>query len=416
MIALVLFLVAIGVLNGVTYLRSADAAIRIWRWRGGIRCYRAFAHAEFRGWRIRTPDLALAQMHGRLQASVAVVVGILFVGSVLWVGSAFSWPAQIPVAVVTGWLMLQTSQVKAVVAATGNRLAVGGTAALTAALCAGGVTTLFFAIRGSDREAPPASWLGLLVAAYVMLVLSRLAARRTHQLASRSRVLTPDAEVTRDDNLYLRSFGDDGLRLRSLDPFAGVLGQLTGGAVRFEELIAAGPAHTRTVAIGRPGEPLPELGAHRVYVRDDAWQDLVARTASRVGTIFLVAGSSAGLGWEVEHLRSNELLRKTIVLLPPLAESHSWHRFHTVLRQLELGFESTESEDGAWLNVFIPTLIGIGVSATGRPVFYVSERRDWLSYLGAITLHRAIALGSSEPPLHGTIGRVLFPELQLEEQ
>jgi hypothetical protein len=67
------------------------------------------------------------------------------------------------------------------------------------------------------------------------------------------------------------------------------------------------------VAIGRPGEELPELGAARLYVPDDAWQLVVQDLLSRAGLAILQIGATPGIKWELTTVL--EVLRPEQVVL-----------------------------------------------------------------------------------------------------
>jgi hypothetical protein len=62
------------------------------------------------------------------------------------------------------------------------------------------------------------------------------------------------------------------------------------------------------IAIGRPGEELPSLGAARFYVADDRWQEKVADVATVAQLVVWASGTTLGLQWEITHL---------IAALPP---------------------------------------------------------------------------------------------------
>jgi hypothetical protein len=107
--------------------------------------------------------------------------------------------------------------------------------------------------------------------------------------------------------LYLRSFVDD----ETQDPHFGLkwtwrcfLPAMKFNRVVVEEDLAdelsryVGPV----IAIGRPGEPLPELGAHRLYVDDDHWQEEISRHMRAARLIILRIGDSEGLLWELQQL------------------------------------------------------------------------------------------------------------------
>jgi len=97
--------------------------------------------------------------------------------------------------------------------------------------------------------------------------------------------------------LYLRSFDKDATAAK------------LGGAFTEEEsltqlLSSFGPV----VAIGRPGESLPEAGARRMYVNDSEWQTTVEGLMQRSRLVAIRTGRSGGLRWE---------LRKCFELLSP---------------------------------------------------------------------------------------------------
>ena len=132
------------------------------------------------------------------------------------------------------------------------------------------------------------------------------------------RLLQPTASElqTRDPRrpvVLLRSFGDDNLSI--------VTGRDQEGGVNtsdFEESIEDqfapfGPF----VAIGKPGERLPTLGAARNYYGDAEWKDAVAKWMDEALALIVIAGLTDGLGWELECIRERGYLGKLIVLMPP---------------------------------------------------------------------------------------------------
>jgi hypothetical protein len=63
-------------------------------------------------------------------------------------------------------------------------------------------------------------------------------------------------------------------------------------------LSAVGPV----VAVGRPGEPLHELGAARLYVAHEAWQGEVRSLMGRATLVVVRVGSSPGVLWEIDQV------------------------------------------------------------------------------------------------------------------
>lgn len=56
------------------------------------------------------------------------------------------------------------------------------------------------------------------------------------------------------------------------------------------------------IAIGRPSEKLPSLGASRFYVSDELWQEKVADVATVARLVVWASGTTPGLQWEISHL------------------------------------------------------------------------------------------------------------------
>jgi hypothetical protein len=115
--------------------------------------------------------------------------------------------------------------------------------------------------------------------------------------------------------LYLRSFAEDSVtaesRPRGLNKFLSAL------KTEEEQLAAAVAPVGPLVAIGRPGETLPELGALRLYVSDDQWQDVVIRWLKSARLVILrVAGNTEGLRWEISQAARLVPPERLVLLLP----------------------------------------------------------------------------------------------------
>ncbi|HEX6986302.1 MAG TPA: hypothetical protein VF170_13050, partial [Planctomycetaceae bacterium] len=113
--------------------------------------------------------------------------------------------------------------------------------------------------------------------------------------------------------LFLRSFRDDGSFARPNPLLAAALtihplGRLNRRQTHEEKLAAALRHLGPVVAVGRPGEQLPELGAHRMYLDDGRWQSKVTELMDRARLVVLRVGGSAGVQWE---------LREAVRLLSP---------------------------------------------------------------------------------------------------
>lgn len=111
--------------------------------------------------------------------------------------------------------------------------------------------------------------------------------------------------------LYLRSFRDEDQTASDIS------GRLATMPSSEEEVLAAvmnemGPF----VAIGRPGEDLPQLGAARTYVGDDEWQHKVEDLLKAAQLVVFRAGSTPGYWWEVERAARMVPAQRLVFLLP----------------------------------------------------------------------------------------------------
>jgi protein-S-isoprenylcysteine O-methyltransferase Ste14 len=116
--------------------------------------------------------------------------------------------------------------------------------------------------------------------------------------------------------LYLRSFKDDEI--------AGKRDVTV--LTEEEELTKAFERIGPMIAIGRPGETLPDTGAARAYFRDDEWQAAVHHYFDISRLVVLRAGLSQGLLWEIQN--SIQLLdpAKLILLIPFLKNDYDQFR------------------------------------------------------------------------------------------
>jgi hypothetical protein len=142
-------------------------------------------------------------------------------------------------------------------------------------------------------------------------------------LALGRRLAQPNAERLlatdgRPPVLLLRSFSDDPQQVRARNVlarylFLGLRKDLRLEAAISGELSRLGPF----VAIGQPGERLPQLGAARAYFTDDEWQTAVIDWMERARLVVMVAGLSNWVTWELRQLALRGQLGKLLILLPP---------------------------------------------------------------------------------------------------
>jgi hypothetical protein len=162
---------------------------------------------------------------------------------------------------------------------------------------------------------------GLIGFAFVALgaIISRLARRLAaidaHQLMLRD---------ARPPVLYLRSFGDD--RLKLLTATLGRPSLIERFTPRrfdaFEEVLVRHLSHHGpVVALNPPGTKLAPLGAARETLDSADWQSVIAAWMARSVMIVFVAPPSQvtrGLHWELETVSANRHWHKTLLVVPPV--------------------------------------------------------------------------------------------------
>lgn len=213
--------------------------------------------------------------------------------------------------------------------------------------------------------------------------------------------------------LYLRGFDDDHTAAVVDD-----LGTLPSGLLsihsREEQLVGALGAFGPVVAVGRPGEPLPHLGAARFYLPGDDWQTGVRTLMDMAQLIVLRLGEGEGLWWEVEQARTTQPPGKLVLLVPGqqggLAERLDAHL------PSPSGLEQFQT--GQWTSAVVvfdqdwnPRVHGVGPfpgdkNKYGAPVFYVGRAiQAALQSLG--TRRRALGIRTNRGMV-AVFGKVLL--------
>lgn len=141
------------------------------------------------------------------------------------------------------------------------------------------------------------------------------------------RHLTPLAAdvVAKDDRppvIYLRGFQDE-VRERGVGELLAVLWQRPVAT----EVSAWGPREQIVIAevmqrigpyiaLGRPGEKLPEVGAAKLYVADADWQPQVLEWLNKARLVVVQGGVTPGLRWEMGQMVKRLSPAKLLVILP----------------------------------------------------------------------------------------------------
>ncbi len=141
------------------------------------------------------------------------------------------------------------------------------------------------------------AWSAFLITGSPLLVFGTRFLNRARQMRVAAETLDT-LNDTRAPVLYLRTFSDDGKLAESPE-----LARINPLAVstREENLVEALQGIGPVIAIGRPGEPLPPLGAERIYIDDNAWQQKVIDLMQNAKLVVLMLGKGGGLWWEIEQ-------------------------------------------------------------------------------------------------------------------
>jgi hypothetical protein len=194
-----------------------------------------------------------------------------------------------------------------------------------------GAAALFLASTG-DRNLPAQAVEKLLGVAGLFVASSAAAhVRAARDAAARERArrrATPHV-------LYLRSFGDDKLRVVSPQVERRGLERLSWRRTElFEDVIARslssiGPV----VAIARPGTGQRDLGAARDSIVVEDWLSAVKQYMSNAVLVAVVMGTSEGLVRELETLGELGLLDRVCVFVPPVNDDDISARMDVLAQQ-----------------------------------------------------------------------------------
>jgi hypothetical protein len=123
------------------------------------------------------------------------------------------------------------------------------------------------------------------------------------------RILTYDEIINSKEEiiLYLRSFNDDGLGKSSPDTRSNML------ISTFEQNISSELKNNFFVTIGRPGEDLPQLGAHRFYINDEDWKKQVSNLIKKSKLIIIKPSKTLGIKWELDYIIKNNFKDRLIL-------------------------------------------------------------------------------------------------------
>ena len=217
--------------------------------------------------------------------------------------------------------------------------------------------------------------------AFVTTQMALNGAERIRRWARRASLRSAE-DVMREDQrspvLFLRDFDNDQVSLkwaqmpehmRSLDP--GI------EQANLEEVLQNSIDIGPLVAIGRPEDPFPPIGASRKYVRGASWQELVVSLMHTASLIVVGVSESEGVVWEIEQLVKQGYLGKSVFIIPP---EECWNR-RFLDRLLSKLLAVTDHAESNRLADAIETKVGEGGGVVGVAIdhhtarLFISHRR-----------------------------------------
>jgi hypothetical protein len=170
-----------------------------------------------------------------------------------------------------------------------------------------------------------AVWLLVLVLPFVAFGVAARVRRGAARVRAARAAEAEEMDPSRPPVLLLRAFDDDGLKVGVIDNL------LDTQPVTLEEILVAefskvGPV----ITVGRPGELAPPVGASRLWIRDEHWQEVVDRLIAECQLIVMVLGAiedHEGLAWEAARLVSAGALEKMVLVIPPLPDEEAGRRW-----------------------------------------------------------------------------------------
>ncbi len=199
---------------------------------------------------------------------------------------------------------------------------------------------------------------------YIVMGATAILVYRLYRRGRQHTALLGEEVISRDTRppiVYLRSFTDEVSIAREEEDLATIFGDV-------------GPF----VAIGRPGDPLPPLGASRFYVADSDWQGFVAGLLRKASLVIVLAGRTQGLAWEAAQCRQLLDPRRLVILVP--LEEANYNGFRESFRsgaRIEL-----PQHHEFWAGGYRTKLLcGVVIfDSAWRPQIRLFERALWRGY------------------------------------
>ncbi len=340
---------------------AAHAALQQGRWRGGLTIMAL----------VTLTVAATALRLTLVQSGVFLAVGVIVHGFVLQLIGLDRRSVGASHPRLRGWALVTSIPL---VVATIMLVFLGGTAIwIAAAIDAIGV------INPSDLSLEEYQRLSLIlgVVALAASPAPLLLARRLGAVRHARHLADDDRTPT----LFLRSFADDGLRMRSRSVGdVSTFDRLTLRRwERFEEVVARAVHSIGPIrALTDPGTRLPQLGAVRERVSDDAWRGRIAELIESSSLIVVSLARTEHCIMEIRDLQERGALHKTLFVIAPVAQKERRKRLDVLAHTLGVPAAAFDFESGntVVLGVAVHPMLGIRA--------FTSNASDDVSYQLAV--------------------------------
>lgn len=220
-------------------------------------------------------------------------------------------------------------------------------------------------------------------------------------------------EDARRPVVYVRSFKEDDKIFLKTGRFRWTSHLMYAVAISAEQELAlimnrVGPV----IAIGKPGEPVPELGAARLYARDDEWRKKITDLMKRARLVVVRAGATANLQWEIDQ--AVELLPLRQLILVAFGQGEEMEAFDEEIERRFGRPETIESPPRSFLLRWMKRL-KFRHKNLGKIIFFSEDSRPYVEPIQSAPTWGGFLLFQYRPywdPLAGSFRRV-FKHLQL---
>ena len=164
------------------------------------------------------------------------------------------------------------------------------------------------------------------------------------------------------DVLYLRTFRSDPSTAGYVFWSSLTIVMVSGLATEEEQLADVLRPFGDLVAIGHPGERLPEPGAARIYTSDEEWKEVVKRQMQAARLVIIRAGVGENLVWELRKAVETLNPRNVLILVLQMKAKH-YESFRATVKSVS----NVSLPEGATLRYFGRVSGFIGFGAGWKP-------------------------------------------------